>query len=105
MKAILAWTLQKKPKATSLKKTSEFKIEKSEAAQSCLTLSEPMDCSLPGFSVHGVFQARILEWVAISFSRKFFQPRDWTRVSLIVGRHLTVWAIITKSDEWILAGT
>ena len=36
--------------------------------QSCLTLSDPMDCSLPGSSVHGIFQARILEWVAIAFS-------------------------------------
>ena len=40
----------------------------SEVAQSCLTLSDPMDCSLPGFSVHGIFQARILEWGAIAFS-------------------------------------
>ena len=63
---------------------------KSEVAQSCPTLCDPMDCSLPGFSVHGIFQARILEWVAISFSRKSSQPRDWTRVSLIVGRRFTV---------------
>ena len=41
----------------------------SEVAQSCLTLCDPMDCSPPGFSVHGIFQARVLEWVAISFSR------------------------------------
>ena len=40
----------------------------SEVAQSCLTPSDPMDCSLPGFSVHGILQARTLEWVAISFS-------------------------------------
>ena len=40
----------------------------SEVAQSCLTLSDPMDCSLPGSSVHGIFQARGLEWVAIAFS-------------------------------------
>ena len=40
----------------------------SEVAQSCLTLSDPMDCSLSGSSVHGVFQARVLEWVAIAFS-------------------------------------
>ena len=40
----------------------------SEVAQSCLTLSDPIDCSLPGSSVHGIFQASILEWVAISFS-------------------------------------
>ena len=40
----------------------------SEVAQSCPTLSDPMDCSLPGFSVHGIFQARVLEWDAIAFS-------------------------------------
>ena len=39
-----------------------------EVAQSCLTLSDPMDCSLPGSSVHGIFQARVLEWGAIAFS-------------------------------------
>ena len=41
----------------------------SEIVQSCPTLCDPMDCGLPGFSVHGIFQARVLEWVAISFSR------------------------------------
>jgi len=41
----------------------------SEVAQLCLTLSDPMDCSLPGFSVHGIFQARVLEWGAIAYSR------------------------------------
>ena len=40
----------------------------SEVAQSCLTLSDPMDCSLPGFSIHGIFQATVLEWGAIAFS-------------------------------------
>ena len=44
----------------------------SEVAQSCLTLCDPMDCSPPGSSVHGILQARILEWVAISFSRGIF---------------------------------
>ena len=48
----------------------------SEVAQSCLILCNPMLCSLPGSSVHGIFQARVLEWVAISFSRGSFQPRD-----------------------------
>ena len=41
----------------------------SEVAQSCLTLSDPMDCSLPGSSIHGIFQARVLEWVAIAFRK------------------------------------
>ena len=42
---------------------------KSEIAQSCPTLCDPMDCSLPGFSIHGIFQARVPEWVTVSFSR------------------------------------
>ena len=44
----------------------------SEVAQSCPTLGDPMDCSLPGSSIHGIFQARVLEWVAIAFSAHFF---------------------------------
>ena len=47
-------------------------------AQLCLTLFDPMDCSPPGSSVHGTLQAKILEWVAIPFSRGSSQPRDWT---------------------------
>ena len=49
--------------------------------ESCLTLCNPMDCGPPGFSVHGIFQARILEWVAMPSSRRSPQPRDWTGVS------------------------
>ena len=58
----------------------------SEVAQSCPTLCNLVDCSLPGSSVHGILQARILEWVAISFSRGSSQPRDWTLISHILGR-------------------
>ena len=58
----------------------------SEVAQSCPTFYDPMDCSLPGSSVYGILQARVLEWVAISFSRGSSQPRDRTRVSCIPGR-------------------
>ena len=54
-------------------------------------LCDPIDCSLPGSSVHGISQARILEWVAISFSRGFSQHRDWTQVSCIAGRFITIW--------------
>ena len=64
----------------------------SESAQSCLTLCNPMDCSLLGSSIHGIFQARILEWVAMSFSRGSSRPRDWTWVSHTAGRLFTVWA-------------
>ena len=52
-----------------------------------------MDYSLPGSSAHGILQARILEWVAISFSRGSFQPRNRTRVSCTVGRFFTDWAM------------
>ena len=52
-------------------------------AQLGLTLCNPMDCSLPGSYVHGILQARILEWVAVPFSRGSFQPRDQTQVSHI----------------------
>ena len=51
-----------------------------------------MDCSLPGSSVYGIFQARVLEWIAISFSRGSSRPRDRTQVSHIVGTRFTVWA-------------
>ena len=62
----------------------------SQVAQSYLTLCDPMDFSLTGSSIHGIFQARILEWVAISFSRGTSQPRDRTWVSRIVGRRFTI---------------
>ena len=67
-----------------------FKIEKVKVlvTQSCPTLCNPMDCSTPGSSVHGILQARILEGVAILFSRSS-QPRDWTWVSCITGIFFT----------------
>ena len=52
-------------------------------AQLCPSLCDPMDCNPPGSSVHGILQARTLEWVAIPFSRGSFCPRDWTQVSCI----------------------
>ena len=64
--------------------------------QPCPTLCNPMDYSLPGSSVHGILQARILEWVAISSSRGFSWPRDQTSVSsvsCIAGWFFTCWAI------------
>ena len=51
-----------------------------------------MDCNLPGSSVHGILQARILEWVAVPFSGGSSQPRDRTQVSCIAGRFFTIWA-------------
>ena len=78
----------------------KFHGQKSMEGYSTLTLKSlshvqlcnPMDCSLPDSSVHGIFQARVLEWIAISFSRRSSQPRDRTWASRIVGRRVTVWA-------------
>ena len=70
-----------------------WSASESEVAQSCPILCDSMDCSLPGSSVHGIFQARVLEWVTISFSGGSFQPRDWARVSCKTGRHF-----ITRED-------
>ena len=71
-----------------------------KSLQSCLTLCDPMDCSPPGSSIHGILQARILEWVASSSCRGSSHPENWTRVSYVscVGRrvldhshHLGIW--------------
>ena len=59
-------------------------------AQSYPTLRNPMDCSPPGSSVHGILQPRILEWVAIPFSSGPSQPRDWTQVSYIAGKFFPI---------------
>ena len=55
-----------------------------------------MNCSLPDSSVHGIFQARMLEWVAIPFSKGPSQLRDWTQISYIAGRFFIIWA--TKEE-------
>ena len=60
-----------------------------KSLQLCPILCDPIDCSLPGFSVHGILQARILEWEAILFSRGSSRPRDQTWVSCIAGRFFT----------------
>ena len=65
-------------------------------AQSCPTLCDPTDCTLPGSSAHGIFQARILEWVVISSSRVSSRPRNRTSISCIsciVDRFFTHWTI------------
>ena len=62
------------------------------AAQACPTLCNTIDCSLPGSSVRGILQARILEWIAISFSRGSSWPRDWSWVSCIASRFFYHWA-------------
>ena len=65
-------------------------VSESEVAQSCPTLCDPMDCSLPGSSVHGILQARVLEWGTIAFARGSSRPRDRTRVSRILGRRFNL---------------
>ena len=69
------------------KKWSEVKV-----TQSCPTLCNLMDCSLPDSSVHGILQARILEWLAVPFSRGSSQSRDQTQVSCTAGGFFTIWA-------------
>ena len=73
----------------------------SEVVQSCPTLCNPVDCSPPGSSFHGIFQARILEWVAISFSRGSSWPRDRTQVSHIAGRCFNLWAT-REALSWVI---
>ena len=80
------WRVGQRPAQASLQRGQR----ESEVAQSCLTLCNPIDCSLPGSSVHGIFQAIVLEWIAISFSRRSSQPRARTLVSCIVDRCFTV---------------
>ena len=69
---------------------SAYRKKEREVAQSCLTLCDPMGCSLQGSSIYGIFQARALDWVAISFSRGSSGPRHRTQVSHIVGRCSTI---------------
>ena len=69
----------------------DYTVE-SEVAQLYLTLWDLTDCSPPGSSIHGILQARILEWVTIPFSRASSGSRDWTQVDHITGRPFTIWA-------------
>ena len=81
-------SLNPTPRAAPLNPTSrEWKVK--VKSLSCVRLCDPMDCSLPGYSVHGIFQARVLEWGAISFSRGSSWPLDQTQVSCITGRCFT----------------
>ena len=69
------------------------------AAQLCPTLHNLLDCSLPGSSVHGILQVRILVWVAISFSRVSFPPRNQTTLYCIAGIFFTIWAMANTNVE------
>ena len=78
----------------------EGKKVKMLITQPCLTLCNPVDCSPPGSSVHVILQARILEWVAITFSRGSFWSRNQGQVSCTAGRFFTVWA--TREAPWAI---
>ena len=67
---------------------------------SCLTLCDPMDCSLPGSSVHGILRVSILEWVAIAFSGGSSRPRDWASISCVAGRFFTIWFVLCHFQKW-----
>ena len=73
-------------------------------SQLCPTLCDPVDCSPPGSSVHGIFQARKLEWVAISYSRGSSQSRDWISISWVscIGRqmlyHCATWEVLVVKN-------
>ena len=69
-----------------------------KSLQLCPILCDPMDCSPPGSSVHGILQARILEQIAIPFSRESSLPMDWTWVSYIASRFFTIWG--TREALW-----
>ena len=83
------------PLLSSLLKESTQTVRALALCSCCSVASvvcNPIDSSPPGSSVPGILQAGILEWVAISFSRRSSRPRDWTQVSSIVGKCFTVWA-------------
>ena len=83
---------------TKLQSSRQYKKERkkeSEVAQSCPTLCDHVDCSLPGSSVHGVLQPKIVEWVAISFFRGSSRSKGRTWVTCIAGRRFTLLATKT----------
>ena len=91
---VASWQAVSWPRLTECRRHSRYCPEwVSGVAQSCPTLCDPVDCSPPISSVHGILQARILECVAISFSRGSSRPRDQTQVSHIAGRRFNLWAI------------
>ena len=93
--AALVWqTKNKVTKLSHLSKFSQLRAVKVKVAQSCPTLCDPVDST-----VHGILQARILEWVPFPFSRGSSQPRDWTHVSCISRRFFTNWA--TKGELYV----
>ena len=80
-----AWERAKKTQKAAFSEREKVKV-----AQSCPTLCYPVDGSLPGSSVHGILQTRVLQWVAIFFSRGIFPTQGWNLGLLIAGRFLTI---------------
>ena len=85
--------IHKKIKATALLEDVRG-VSAYSVAKSCMTLCDPIDYSLPGSCVHEIFQARILEWVAMPSSRGSSKPRDGTHVSCVVDKFFTCWAMV-----------
>ena len=67
-----------------------------EVAQSCPTLSDRMDCSLPGSSIHGIFQARVLEWGAIAFSTYNEVMKHKWKIVIVINKTTTIWATVDE---------
>ena len=96
----LFWVIFNQFKATSNYQSDTMTNTKTKSAgHSVLSLCNPMDHRLPGSSVHGILQARLLEWITIPFSRVPSWPRDWTCVSCIKGRFFSFWP--TQIYSWI----
>ena len=84
---------------------AEIRAQYYVPVQSWAALSDPMDCSLPGSSIHGILQARILEWVAISFSRRSSPPRDRTcisRIGRLILYHLATWEALQYCSRLLI---
>ena len=100
-----SWTIKRfqlKNRNLKIDVIRDIWIVKVVITQSCLTLCDPMNCSPPGSSVHRIFQARVLEWVAIPVSTGSFRPRGWAWVFFIAGRFVTNWA--TREAPFVTVG-
>ena len=93
------WKVNQSQSSWWKSESEKWKKVKMKSLGSCPTLCDHMDCSLPGSSIHSIFQARVLEWIAISFSRGSSQPRYQSQVSRIAGGCFTVWATDLKCSE------
>ena len=100
MKALHPLTLLILTPTFGLGTLSELVSESRSIAQSYLTLCNPMDCSRPGSSVHGILQTRRVEWVTIPFYRGSSQPRGRTQVFHFAGRFLTIWSTREAQEYW-----